>query len=159
MTNSETRADIIAEMRKRADTVVNGRVITARNFVPQETVEDWADRIEAAAKREMAKGMSKKLDGNRSIPGNAAEMRKALIKIRNEIRSYCYDYGDGESHKALLDRIMNDPPDYTSYEKSILEIDRIVEAALAAPPRNCDRFNTASEAYIAFQRFCRGNYR
>ena len=82
-------------------------------------------------------------------PGNAAAMREALVKIYREVRSYCYDYGAGESHKSLVDRIVDDPPDYTSYRDSILEIDRIVDAAIAAPARNCDLPNT-TERYNEF---------
>ena len=54
----ETLSAILSEMRDRADTIVNGRAITERNFVPQETVEDWADRIEAAVKRELEENES-----------------------------------------------------------------------------------------------------
>lgn len=48
----ETVAAILREMRDDADTIVGGRVITRRNFVPQERVAEWADRIEAASQRE-----------------------------------------------------------------------------------------------------------
>ena len=79
MSDNETQADIAVEMRTYFQT-------QKRNGNPEhrpwhQVLSDWADRIDAAAKREMAKGMSKKLDGNRSIPGNAAEMRKALERI------------------------------------------------------------------------------
>ena len=70
--------------------------------------------------------------------GDLKAMREALVKIYHEIRSYCNDYGAGESHESLVDRIVDDPPDYTCYRDSILEIDKIVEAALAKPPRACD---------------------
>lgn len=85
--------------------------------------------------------------------GNAAKMREALVKIYNVIRSYCFDYGAGESHESLVDRILDDPPDYTSYRDSILEIDRIVEAALSEPRRNCD-VGTAEEQATRFEAYC-----
>ena len=72
--------------------------------------------------------------GKSAQVGYMAAMREALVKIYHEIRSYCNDYGAGESHKSLVDRTVDDPPDYTCYRDSILEIDRIVEAALSAPP-------------------------
>lgn len=53
--NNETLRDIVKEMRNRADTIIEGRTITERNFVPQEVVEDWAGRIEAAVLRERNK--------------------------------------------------------------------------------------------------------
>lgn len=49
---NEPLANIMVEMRDRADTIVNGRAITERNFVPQETIEDWANRIEAAVRHQ-----------------------------------------------------------------------------------------------------------
>ena len=88
------------------------------------------------------------------MEGNNKEMCEALVKIYNEVRSYCADYGAGESHESLVDRTVNDPPDYTSYRDSILEIDRIVEAALAAPQRNCN-VGTIDEQYKRFKNFCR----
>lgn len=171
MSDNETQADILAKMRRH--------VQAARDY-PQDIditdgdVEDWADRIEAAATRERIQRDKVSFrcgdcarfggdcdagdsDGNEDrvaceefvrralVPGDAAALREALIKIRNEIRSYCYDYGAGESHKSLVDRILDDPPDYTCYRDSILEIDGIVDAALAKPARNCDRFRTSDE--------------
>lgn len=44
---------ILAEMRDRTETAINGRAITERNFVTQEAVEDWADRIEEAVVQDM----------------------------------------------------------------------------------------------------------
>ena len=81
------------------------------------------------------------------------KLREALVKICNEIRSYCDDYGAGESHKSLVDRTVNDPPDYTCYRDTILKIDSIVEAALAEPVRNCD-VGTAEEQWKCFDEFC-----
>ena len=118
--NNETLADIAREMRTYFQT-------QKRNGNPEhrpwhQVLSDWADRIEAAAEREMAKGMSKKLDGNRSIPGNAAAMREALREMRTRLVAGIHD-GSLDCYKAL----------------------EIVESALAEPPRNCDRFQTASE--------------
>lgn len=61
---------------------------------------------------------------------NNNKLREALVKIYDEIRSYCPNYGAGESHSSLVDRALNDPPDHTCYRDSILKIDSIVEAAL-----------------------------
>lgn len=80
-------------------------------------------------------------------------MREALVKIYHEIRAYCVDYGAGESHESLVDRTVDDPPDYTCYRDSILEIDRIVEAALAKPPRQCD-VGTAEDQNDRFNLYC-----
>ena len=34
------------------------------------------------------------------------------------------------------------------------ELFDIADAALAKPPRNCDKYNTADEAYDGFRKFC-----
>lgn len=59
--------------------------------------------------------------------GNAAEMHDALVKIRRELNTYCNDC-------SFIDRMIEDPPDYTCLRDSLLEIERIVAAALSAPP-------------------------
>lgn len=70
-------------------------------------------------------------------------MREALLKIRRELNDYC----DG---CTLVDRMTEDPPDYTCLRDSLLEIECIVDAALSAPPRNCDRFADAEAARQAW---------
>lgn len=70
---------------------------------------------------------------NKQDNGNAAAMHEALVKIRRELNTYC-------NGCTLLDRMTEDPPDYTCLRDSLLEIERIVAAALSAPARNCDLF-------------------
>ncbi len=72
--NKETIQNIIAEMRQCAD-----QLHPRAKYIPTLSIRAWrrlCDRIEEAAKREMAKGMSKKLDENRVI-SNAAALREA----------------------------------------------------------------------------------
>jgi len=92
--------------------------------------------IEAAAERERQDAMKTALlakckvcekVGPASSPGSAAEMREALIYVRDLMRSV--KDGDRVSSLAFLG---------------------VVEHALAAPARNCDRFATAAEAALAF---------
>lgn len=61
--------------------------------------------------------------------GNAAEMRGALVTI--------------------LDALKDRERDGLTEPRDILER-RIVEQALAAPARNCERFQTGKEAWLAF---------
>lgn len=74
------------------------------------------DRIEAAVKREKQ-------------PGNAAAMRAALEAARRKARD-CYDGGEYLGEGA-------DP--------GFLQILAIIDAALAAQPRNCDRTKDEAE--------------
>jgi len=83
--------------------------------------------------------------------GNAAAMREALVKIRRELNTYCNDC-------TLPDRMTEDPPDYTCLRDSLLEIERIVDAALSAPARNCD-VGTAEEQFKRYLAFCHSESR
>ena len=65
--------------------------------------------------------------------GNAAAMRAALEEIYNEAQNIC-DYCDEQ-------RIVSHRAD---------KIERIVNTALAAPARNCDRFVAAADALSAY---------
>ena len=104
----ETSTDIAEEMREGFN--------KSWYDVNREWAHGLADRIEAAEKRER---------------GNVAAMRDALTEIRCELNGYC-------NGCTLLDRMTENPPDYTCLRDSLLEIERIVEAALAVPPRNCE---------------------
>ena len=75
--------------------------------------------------------------GNATTTGNSAAMHKALAEIRRELDYYC-------NGRTLLARMTEDPPDYTCLRDSLLEIERIVDSARSAPPRNCD-VGTADE--------------
>ena len=131
---NETLADIVAGMRNPEN-----------DYITNNDLRDLADRIEAAAKRERAvtdamlacKGkMFPHPDPEHAPPphpGNAAALRKALKYARDVLAFTCrIDWRTtmawGELHDAI--------------HKS--------DAALAASPRNCDRFRTEEEAYAEF---------
>lgn len=89
------------------------------------------------------------VEAERHTPGDAAAMREALEKIRRELNVYC-------NGCTLLDRMTEDPPDYTCLRDSLLEIERIVAAALSAPARQCD-VGTAEEQWSRFEKMCSAN--
>lgn len=72
-------------------------------------------------------------------PGNAAAMRKALERLR-----------DWAALDLLEHAIGTDEVNYRKLVDGILEISN---AALAAPPRNCD-IGTAEEQKERFEKFC-----
>ena len=111
MSESETLADIVAEMRKDIPRVVDARII----------LRNYADRIEAAAKREAA------TTEKSSVVGNAAKMREALLKIVRELNS-------------LDESCAVDPVD----------IRVIAMEALAESQRNCDNAATWLDMYKNF---------
>ncbi len=131
---SETLADIVAEMRGNefddphlnADGIIGARVLA----------KAWAERIDAAAKREelrwaQANGeLARMLDCEKAQGGNAAKLREALLFV-----------------KQYFDKI--DPFNIETYTFTQIEVEHIrdaISAALAAPPRNCDRFDTYQKA-------------
>ena len=144
----EPLAAVLAEMREagRSDEHADGPLI-----------EDYADRIEAAAERERVKarrdaeiewtriGYDERKAEEKRAPGNAAAMRDLLEKIRHE-------YGWGRigsrtcvSSEADVERVSD------LFEKQI-------DAALAAPARNCD-VGTAEEQAERHERFCAAHYK
>lgn len=107
----ESLSDIVAQMRGRGE---DGRM-------DRHLWNEYADRIEAAAKRVVVSKTET------TTVGNTAALRDAL-----------------ESVSALI----ADEPDGTPM---IDEMKATIEVALAAPPRNCDRFQVAAEALQEWQ--------
>lgn len=134
MDNNETQADIIADMRRH--------IQAARDF-PQDIditigdVEDWADRLEAAAKRERAHqealrinecivSREEEADDWRKRTGNAAALREALEGVLSalaDVGFHPFVYGDPLAEAVIKAR-----------------------SALAATPRTCDLFSSYAEA-------------
>ncbi len=125
----ETIADIIAEMRSDA----NADEYTPDGILGQK-LNYLADRLETAHKREMSKIVSKNAADFGQF-GNAAAMREALVRCADIINKF----GLGE--------IVNTPMEV------ICDIEGIINAALSAPPRNCD-VGTAEEQTRRFRRYC-----
>ena len=119
----ETIEDIVAEMR---DATMNGEYDDA-------TVDAWADRIEAAWKRERERAEADALvvggmvgAMRREKRGNAAAIREALVRCADII------------NKFGLAEIITTPMEV------ICDIEGIITAALSAPPRNCDIYDAES---------------
>lgn len=98
---NETVADIVAELREISKMSVCG-------YICQEQIAEYADRIEAAAKRE-SQTVTKC-----NVLGNAAKIREALAAL--------VKYWDWGGYDAMRESRLKDE----------------ARAALAAPPRNCD---------------------
>ena len=95
--------------------------------LPTQYLKEWHDRIEAAAKREREATREKS-----SQVGNAAKMREALENI------------------AEYDRAATCHTENSIFLGYLYQIEEWAESALAAPPRNCDRFTTLDDARNAF---------
>ena len=143
----ESIADILAEMR---------HMMPPQGSVFSWALHNFADRIEAAAKRECsireqaaadyALKRGEEIHADRCSactlrdsaerPGNAAAMREAL--------TWCADLGEQIESKTGEADVMDDAGDIADTAR----------AALSAPARNCDRFKTAKEAEAGFDAFC-----
>lgn len=116
MNKQETIVDIIAEMRSG---LLSATVECENCGDEQEqrfTFNGLADRLEAAHKRELSK-ICPKTGGDFGQLGNAAKLREAVLALKEldfNKEEDCYDFY------------------------------RIIDAALAEPPRNCD-VGTAEE--------------
>ena len=146
-------------MRRYADILAAAPVDPRAQDIAR-LLREYADRIEAAYKREHADWHAEtdaaKDDRNRvacrmrrefaekcrncteRAPGNAAAMRDALWRIRDLVREI--QNGGRISPGAFIS---------------------IIGDALAAPARNCDRFATELDARLAWKRetHCTGDYR
>jgi len=135
----ETIADIIAEKRQYADDLERAcNEIAAEAPSLVEKMEDYkhttiadirreADRLEAALKRELSKNMSKN-GADFGQLGDCAKLREALETALKTIR--------GVINSTISPR-----------SNTVFDCRDKLSAALSAPPRNCDRFETAEEAW------------
>ena len=139
---NETIADIVAEKRHRADEIerdVSAKMKSGEMVSDQyarEVIEDLrqeADRIEAAAKREVQNaldtgGYVEACRARKKLVDNGAKMREAL------------------EHIAAIPM----PPPNEMAQGIAVEMREVAIAALAEPPRNCDIYPTVAEARNAF---------
>lgn len=120
---SETIADIVAEMRGMGN----------YQQYSGDHARQLADRIEAAAKRDAAihamtceanerlrEHLEIALENDKRTVGNAAAMREALVKCADIINNF----GLAEAVNTAME--------------VICDIEGVINAALAKPPRNCD---------------------
>ena len=123
---NETVDDIVKEKRDTADEAE----LKGKNtflFDLAKMLREEANRIEAASKRECEATREKS-----SQVGNAAKMSEACANI-------------AEYAKAATCHTEN-----SIFLGYLYQIEEWAESALAAPPRNCDRFTTLDDARNAF---------
>jgi len=141
MANNETIADIVEEMRNRAEAArqYDDGIVMLLNTL--------ADRIETVYKRETVEvstraatfAINKTNEEWRQKLGNAAKLREAAKHVQ-----------------SIMERL-HDPTDKNNAE--FVRIWEIVSAALAAPARNCDvpfrvegtTWNIADKAWRVFK--------
>ena len=124
MNRNETIAEICESMRNYAGPANLCKLIGDR-------IRDYADRIEAAAERE--RGIARDLG---RIDEQSDQMERAANTIARSLNP-----GNASAMREALERL-------ASWDASCpdTELHKITTAAIAAPARNCDRFETADEA-------------
>jgi hypothetical protein len=148
----ETVVDIVAEMR---DAAMNGEYDDA-------TVNDWADRVETAARREPRHAEAVARDNCRDCVhnpkgknyegGNAAAMRSALVAIRDAARMFC--------HQILNSKYNDMMDEYKCRERgfpALLDLRAAISKAnfaLSAPPRNCDVGTVEEQTQRMYAQHC-----
>lgn len=120
----ETIEDIVADMRKRFEPYAKSDSNDAR-YVAYLGYAEFADRIEAAVPNQPNKVET---DGNNLIRLNAAKMREALENSNGLLEELALIGEWGESARGQIEEN---------------------NAALSAPPRNCDLYLTPKDAMLA----------
>ena len=158
--NQETIADIVDEMRKRAEEVYAGQAGYPESWEDQmndDEIREIADRIEAAHKREREAGADAA-----QICGKIGEMigREAACK---ETVTDCHALGNAANMREAFDNIAEYAKAAACHTEDahllgyLNQIERWAEAALSAQPRNCD-VGTAKEQEERFSKFCTSHY-
>ena len=132
-------AEIVAEMRTRSREVkeaFGGRPDGVENML-----DIWAGRIEAVTERERAAWdeCAARCVSEHNLQSNAAAMREAAATVYNvleKLKTFSLHIGD-IGHKREFNHLV------------CLAKNRL-DAALAAPARNCDRYEDAPSAYADF---------
>jgi hypothetical protein len=127
MAEHETTADIIAWLRKPRE---------GENAYLTLWRDEIADRLEAAHRRELSKNASKN-GADFGQLGDAAKLREALENVAKQLTDATEDENFGEDVMYLVGCMR------TMSQKC--------RTALAAPPRNCDRFATLPDALAAWR--------
>ena len=159
----ETIADIVADIRAQ------NQGLPEDSYALSTLVCDllsFADRIEAAAKREREAGAEAAqvfgeigemigMEATReksSRVGNAAKMREALVKAKKAI---CH-HAKYVCQSLSLENsdIQSNCGDILCAHRDLCEAKTAINAALSSPPRNCD-VGTAEEQNRRFCKWCR----
>ena len=142
MSNNETIADIIAEIRERMEQLLNA-IHSAPLCYPtdimvsqHEILYEFADRLEAAWKREKSAIEADAL----AVGGIVGELHKR--EMSKNVSKNGADFGQlgdcakmREALEQLYDQIC-----YGETERNVAANRQMIRAALSAPMRNCDRF-------------------
>ena len=147
----ETVADIVAEMRKRAEEVYAGQAGYPESWKDQmndDEIREIADRIEAAHKREREAGAeAAKICGEiGEIVGRDAACHQPVTDCHGLNAAAMREACENIAEYAKTAACHIEDTHLLSY---INQIESWAEAALSSPPRNCDVLSDKQEALAA----------
>lgn len=143
----ETIADIVSEMRI-SDLCASDTA--ARSMYINDFLDSYADRIEAAWKRERDAGAEAA-----KICGEIGEMIGREAAWKHSVKN-CNRFGNAARMREALENIAEYAKAAACHTEDahllgyINQISMWAEDAISAPPRNCYRFSNANEALEAF---------
>lgn len=160
MGDNETIVDIIAEMRFHGQQNIDAEkdkpeygILTVEGRIAQ----NYADRLEAARKREKAAIEADALAVGGMV--EASRKRELLSKTRENDNSGAAVYNsDNSGDCAKMREALQQAKVAILAARKKMGVDNpiileIIDAALAAPPRNCD-VGTVKEQFERWQAFC-----
>lgn len=175
----ESSAEIISDIRERADTAERHGEHQTRNDGVAMLLRSIADRLEAALKREHSQSWHHRemeelilrhekevaeLKRERDLAIYAYDPTKAAKSLAPDGSAYALEalehqpVGNAAAMREALMRIKHLFRDINLCEDTIgNEAFAIADAALTAPPRNCDRFDTATQARHAFNEWLKSH--
>ena len=147
--DTETIADIVRELRKFAYS--NGG--KPRTWIERISVRQWhaiLDKIEAAAKRERERAESSR-DTRDAMRYAEYAMRDRPTFVGVDLAKPEKNSGNSAALREALERfvVLFDRGEDVTPDEAYSCANK-ARAALAAPPRNCDRFQTIDEARNAY---------
>lgn len=149
MAEHETIADVIAEMHRFAKQHEYDHPDMNTNA---QGIEDYADRLEAAHKREHAK-----IEADALAVGGIVEAahRREMSKNASKNRANFGQLGDAAKLREALENLY-DQICHGETEQHVAANRQMIRAALAAPPRNCD-IGTLEDRREQFKQFCKSH--
>ena len=153
----KNRQETIAYIIKEARGVFDELLKHGYKVVSVDRMADIIDRIEAAWKREREAGAEAA-----QICGEIGEMIGREAACKQSVTN-CNHFGNAEKMRAALEKadavlsLISKSAWFIdanfSVNKAVIEAVNAIEAALSAPPRNCD-VGTPEDQHNRFMRFC-----
>ena len=145
METNETKEDIVREIRDTAEGMKEFNAIQPTRY----TIQSWADRLDAAWKREREKYQREYDECARDY--NNAQRKRSIAE--SELADLKKSVGNAAALMVAMKEIRDCAvAGVHSGSVDCYEIIEIAEKAMAAPARNCDMYNDDFDAADAYEK-------